>query len=174
MGWARGGRLDALASTPLRGLPLLVVAAALVLCSFALPLPPAAARGLHGAGYLLGLAAVWQNRRSPWSLPILVGVGLNTAVICLNGGQMPVAPEALARLRQAVNVGAAGGLDPRHVVMGHGTRLAALGDTIALGVGGLGLIASPGDLLMAFGLGGFVQDRMTRARAGPPQPRPNA
>jgi Family of unknown function (DUF5317) len=169
VGWARGGRLEVLGRVPVRGLPLLGAAVAIALLALAAPLPQIVARVLQGTGYLLALAALWYNRRHPWSLPVLVGLGLNAAVIALNSGRMPVAPDALARLSRGLDPAGAGiGLDARHVIAGPGTRLAMLGDTIALSVGRAGLIASPGDLLMALGVGGFVQGQMVGARAGPP------
>jgi Family of unknown function (DUF5317) len=171
IGWARGGRLEALGRVPVRGLPLLGAAVAIALLALAAPLPQIVARALQGAGYLLALAALWLNRRHPWSFPILIGLGLNAAVIALNGGRMPVAPDALARLSRGLDpTGAAIGLDARHVIAGPGTRLAVLGDTIAVGVGRAGVIASAGDVLMALGVGGFVQGEMVGARAGPPGP----
>lgn len=169
VGWARGGRLEALGRAPVPGLPLLGAAVALALIAHAAPVPRTAAGVLQGAAYLLALAVLWQNRRHPWSLPVLLGLGLNAAVLALNGGRMPVAPDALARLSRAVGpAGAWIGVDARHVIAGPGTRLADLGDTIVVGVGGAGVIASPGDLLMALGVGGFVQGQMVGARAGPP------
>jgi hypothetical protein len=171
IGWARGGRLEALERVPVRGLPLLGAAMAMALLALAAPLPQVVARALQGAGYLLALAALWHNRRHPWSLPVLIGLGLNAVVIALNGGRMPVAPDALARLSRGLGpAGAAIGLDARHVIAGPGTPLAVLGDTLAVGVGRTGLIASPGDVLMALGVGGFVQGQMVGARAGPPGP----
>ena len=169
VGWARGGRLDSLGRAPVRGLPVLGAAVVMALLALGTPLPQIVARVLQGAGYLLALAALWLNRRHPWSLPVLIGLGLNAAVIALNGGRMPVAPDALARLSPGLDpAGAMIGLDPRHVLAGPGTRLPVLGDSIAVGVGRAGLIASPGDLLMALGVGGFVQEQMVGARAGPP------
>ncbi len=150
-------------------MPLLGVAVAMALLALAAPLPETVARILQGSGYLLALVVLWQNRSRPWSLPILVGLGLNTVVIWLNGGRMPIGPDALARLSRGIDLaGAAGSLDTRHALAGPSTRLAVLGDTIAVSVGRVGVIASPGDLLMALGLGGFVQGQMARARAGPP------
>ena len=155
----------------LPGLPLLGAAVAMTLIALAAPVSPIVARVLQGAGYLLALAVLWHNRRRPWSLPVLIGLGLNAAVIALNGGRMPVAPDALARLSRGIDpAGAVIGFDARHVIAGPETRLAVLGDTIAVGVGRAGVIASPGDLLMALGVGGFVQGQMVGARAGPPGP----
>lgn len=170
IGWARGGRLEALGRASIRGAWLLGAAVAMTLLGVAIPLPQTAAHILQGTGSLLALAVLWHNRRHPWSMPILIGLGLNTAVIWLNGGRMPIALDALARLSPAIDLtGAAGNLDARHVIAGPGTRLALLGDTVVLSIGRTGVVMSPGDLLMALGLGGFVQGQMARARAGPPR-----
>lgn len=169
MGWARGGRLEALGRASIRGAWLLGAAVAMTLLAVAVPMPQTAAHILQGSGSLLALAVLWHNRRHPWSLPILVGLGLNTAVIWLNAGRMPIAPDALARLSPAPDLSGPGGsVDARHVIAGPGTRLPLLGDTLVLSAGRAGVVLSPGDLLMALGLGGFVQGQMARARAGPP------
>ena len=148
---------------------MLGAAVMMVVLAAAAPLPQTAARILQGAGYVLALVVLWHNRSHPWSVPVLIGLGLNAAVIGLNGGRMPVAPDALARMARGLAVPAATtGLDARHVIAGPGTRLAVLGDTLALGMGRFGVIASPGDLLMALGIAGFVQGQMGAARAGPP------
>jgi hypothetical protein len=131
------------------------------------PTPAAAARVLQGAGYLAAIAVLWQNRAHPWMLPILVGLGLNSLVIALNGGRMPVSQDALLHVTHAIDPqAAAASLDTRHVTTDPGTRLGIFGDVVPLGVGAFGVVLSPGDCLMALGLGGFVQAEM-RARAGP-------
>ncbi len=150
-------------------MPVLGAAVVMVVLAATAPLPQTVARVLQGAGYVLALAVLWHNRRHPWSFPVFVGLGLNAVVIGLNGGRMPVAPDALARVARGLGLpGAATGLDARHVIAGPGTRLAVLGDTVAVGMGRFGVIASPGDLLMALGIAGFVQGQMGGARAGPP------
>ena len=168
IGWARGGRLGALGRTSLGGVPLLIAAVAMVLVARMPFLPAAAARVLQGAGYLAALAVLWQNRARPWTLPILLGLGLNTLVIALNGGRMPISAEALVRVTHVIDPAAASsGLDARHVIVGPGTPLAALGDILPLRAGAMGAVLSPGDLLMGVGLAGFVQAEMRVARAGP-------
>ncbi len=168
MGWVRGGRLDALGHASLRGMSLLGIAVAMILLARMPPTPAVAARVLQGAGYLAALAVLWQNRAHPWMLPILVGLGLNSLVIALNGGRMPISQDALMRVTHAIDPqAAAASLDPRHVTIDPGTHLAMLGDVVPLGVGALGTVLSLGDLLMALGLAGFVQAEMRAARAGP-------
>jgi len=118
-------------------------------------LGPDAGRVLGAAGSLAALGFLWQNRAEPWLLVALVGLALNSLVMSLNGWRMPVSGEALP--------GVHGGPGWRHVLAGPGTRMAPLGDTLTLRIGGAGVVASPGDLLMALGIAGFVQGRMHAA-----------
>jgi hypothetical protein len=149
-------------------MPLLGAAVALVVLARVLPTPAAAAGVVQGLGYLAALAVLWQNRAHLWMVPIFVGLGLNSLVMVLNGGRMPISQDSLMRVAHGIGPqAAAAGLDPRHVPIGPGTRLAPLGDIVPLGAGALGLVLSPGDLLMALGLAGFVQGEMRRARDGP-------
>jgi hypothetical protein len=155
-------------------MPVLGAAVVMVVLAATAPLPQRAASIFQGAGYVLALAVLWLNRSHPWSLPVTIGLGLNALVIGLNGGRMPVAPDTLARMaRDLALPTTVAGLDARHVIAGPGTRLAVLGDTLAVGMGRFGVIASPGDLLMALGIAGFVQGQMGGARAGPRHCAPN-
>lgn len=161
IGWARGGRLEALALTSFKGLPILGIGAAMVIVARVPPTPAIPARILQALGYLAALVVLWQNRSHRWTFPIMVGLGLNSLVIALNGGRMPVSHAALARVTHATL-----SVDPRHVIVGAGTRLAMLGDVVPLALGALGAVLSPGDVLMGLGLAGFVQAEMCAARAG--------
>jgi hypothetical protein len=166
IGWARGGRLGALGGVSLRNPWLLGAAIVLALIARLFPVPPAAARLLATCASLAALVALWQNRHHPFGLLVCSGLALNSLVILLNGGRMPVSASAL--------LGAAHGPDPwpphdlrpasfpgpRYVVAGPRTRLPALGDVLPVGIGGVTMVVSPGDLLMALGLGGFVQRQM--------------
>ncbi|HYM90759.1 MAG TPA: DUF5317 domain-containing protein [bacterium] len=165
IGWARGGRTGALERTSLRALPLLGAAVLLVLLARLPVLAPDAARGVGAAAYLAALGFLWQNRAQPWMLVVFLGLALNSLAMFLNGGRMPVSGEALARAGHLGNPGGHGGLGWRYVLAGPGTRMAPLGDTLPVRVGSAGVVVSPGDLLMALGIAGFVQGRM---RAAPP------
>ena len=132
-------------------------------------IPQAPSRALVVAGYLAAMIVLWQNRDHPWLLLVLFGLALNTLTMLANGGRMPLATGALA---QAGGMARPIGLldaDARYVVGGAGTRLAALGDSLPIRVGGFGAVLSPGDLLIAVGLSGFVQAQMrpgARASSG--------
>lgn len=149
---------------PLHALPLLVLAALLIAAARSPWPPPAATRLLTTLGYLTAVAALWLDRRQAWFPVVLAGVALNGLVIIANGGRMPVASAALARLGGLLAGGVAAGADPRHVMAGPDTPLGFLGDRIALTAGGAGTILSPGDLLMAVGIAGALQAAMA---AGP-------
>ena len=51
----------------------------------------------------------------------------------------------------------------RYVLAGPHTRVTALGDTLSVRIGNAGMVLSPGDVVMALGLAGFVQGRMRGA-----------
>jgi hypothetical protein len=170
IGWARGGRLEGLGDASLKGMPLLAAAVAMVLLARGPATPPPAARVLQGLGYLAALAVLWRNRSHPWAVVILIGLCLNALVIALNGGRMPVSGRALAQVTHGMGAQPAA-LDARHLIAGPGTRLAQFGDVVPVGAWGIGAALSPGDLVMAFGLAGFVQGEMCAGRPRPPTNR---
>ncbi len=148
-------------------MPLLGVALVLVVLPRVAPVPLVSDRVLQGAGSLVALVVLWQNRAHAWTLLIFAGLGLNSLVIALNGGRMPISEDALLRATHVVDPQAAvASLDPRHVVVGPLTRLAVLGDTVPLRLENFGAVVSPGDVLMALGLAGFVQGQMRARGAG--------
>jgi hypothetical protein len=150
---------------------LLAAAVGMVVLARLPATPPGAARVLQGLGYLAALMVLWRNRSHPWAVVIFIGLCSNALVIALNGGRMPVAGRALARVTHGPGPQAAVALDARHFIVGPGTRLPLLGDVVPVGAWGIGTALSPGDLLMAFGLAGFVQGEMCAARPRPPTDR---
>ena len=157
IGLARGGRLDGLFRISLRMVPLLVVGIALVLAG---GVPWGVSRlgpALVGAGYLAGLAMLWQNRGRPWIPILLIGAALNAAVILANAGRMPVAASMFERMGRPIPESLVVGSDPRHVLAGPGTALGWLGDRVAVHLGQFGVFLSIGDVVMAVGRAGFVQ-----------------
>jgi hypothetical protein len=120
-------------------------------------------RVLTGVGYLAALLMLWYNHDRPWIPLVLAGTSLNALVILANGGRMPITP---AGLLGAGRPPAAGGglasdvVDPRHLLAGPGTPLAPLGDSFPFHIGGFGAAVSPGDLLMAVGVAGFLGTAM--------------
>jgi len=131
-------------------------------------LPAAAPPLLISAGYLAALAMLAVNRR-PWLLLVSAGAALNAAAIIANGGRMPVSPRALASAGRPVSRALIAGADPRHLVETPATVLRALDDHVAFHIGSLAGIVSPGDLLMAIGVAGFVQAGMNAPSPDAPQ-----
>jgi hypothetical protein len=106
----------------------------------------------------------------------VVGGGwtLNFLAIALNGG-MPVSQSALARAGIAPSTSVIHGHFAKHVPMIHGTVLRALGDVIPLSL--FRSVVSPGDIVMAVGVGVLVAAAMRSSlpgdrRAAAPAPVP--
>lgn len=102
------------------------------------------------ASYGLLLAFVAVNRRVPATFLMFTGLALNLVVVAANGG-MPVTAHAVTE---------AGGhdltiVDARHHLATEGDVLVALGDTIPIPKP-IGVVLSPGDLLLYLGIGWFV------------------
>ncbi len=160
IGWARGGRTGGLARLSIRALPVLAIAVLLVLAARLPWISPRAAHVLTSIGYLAALGGLWLNIAHGWVGVMLIGTASNALVIIANGGRMPVTRAALERLGGPFLGTIASGVDPRHVLATPGTPLAFLGDSIAVGAGRLGVILSPGDLVMGLGIAGLVQAGM--------------
>ncbi len=152
LGWARGGSLERLGGLTLRSRALVPVAlvvqvagtlvggraypAGLVVSALLVLLFLARNRGVRGTG--------------------LVGLGLvaNAVVVAANGA-MPVSVEASGRAGVTVQAIVAGE-DPRHVLLEDGTRLPLLADVVPVPLPRLPQVVSPGDVLVAAGVGQLV------------------
>jgi len=110
---------------------------------------------IHGTVFCMLLAGFYFNRHYRGMLAIGAGCALNSIVIMLNGGRMPVSLEVLeaAGLTEAAEM-VKSGLDLRHAVMDAGTRLPFLADVICLPPfwGFMMRIVSIGDLIVVAGL----------------------
>lgn len=84
------------------------------------------AGSLHLASYLLTIAFVWVNHKTPWVWLIGIGLATNFLVIAANGGFMPVSAQVLPGTSSAP----VGQTDVYHNsrLMGEATRLRFLGD----------------------------------------------
>jgi Family of unknown function (DUF5317) len=135
-GLARGGLLRGLRSTTVRHRRLAVVCLAVQALVVALPLR---AVGLpYGLGALLlvlalaGLLAVARaNGRLPGAPLVALGLLLNLVVVVANAG-MPTSVATLARAGVAVEQPPPHRPDAKHVLRGEGTRMALLGDRLAV------------------------------------------
>jgi len=137
----------------------------LLLLAAQLPwLPAPVGRAAVAVGYVTAIAMLATNRDQRWLLPVLAGAVLNAAVIVANGGRMPVSARALESVGRPAGAALVGGTDPRHLLAAPGSPLGPFDDWLAFHIAGLAGIASPGDVLMALGVAGFVQAAMVGRR----------
>lgn len=158
----------------LRGWPALVVAFAVELTLYNPPVNTQAWAMQVGPGLWIGCRLVilavlvangWRHDSDlvwPWRLAS-VGVGLNTLVVCLNGGHMPQSIDA------ALAVWGTSHIDPTRlqnvVPMGPDTRLAWLGDTLAEPAWlPRPNVVSLGDVLLAIGVAAWIFSATTNTR----------
>jgi hypothetical protein len=149
-GVATGGKLGNLANVQIRW-PWLVVAALAV--REAAVLSPL--RGVDGVQYVYvaALAALvawtaWHAWRLNGAWIVAVGAAMNLLVVVVNGARMPVAQVLAGPLLERGHIG-------QYVVMGPGSNLGWLGDWIGV-PGPLGGAYSPGDAVIAIGIGAVV------------------
>lgn len=101
------------------------------------------------SSYGLLMAFIAVNRRVPAALLMFAGLAMNLTVVAANGG-MPVTAEAIrASGGQSFEVA-----DGRHHLATEDDVLVVLGDTIP--VPGLGVVLSPGDVVLYAGIAWFV------------------
>lgn len=121
-------------------------------------------------GYVVGLAlsAICAaafcvgNLHVPGVPLVTIGLAANALVVTLNGA-MPVS--IVAALRAGVPItDIAAGYDARHDIAGVGTEWRSLGDVIPLPLPLRPEVVSPGDVLVASGLGELVVMGMLRRR----------
>ena len=158
--WALGARLTNLSHLAFRGEWLVFIALGIQVSIFAPwigSISRAAETELHVASYLMLLAFMALNMRLPGFWMVGGGAVLNTVVIFLNGGLMPV----------SLGAWKAAGADP-HALLVHGsdgnnvlatarTHLAFLGDIFALpGQVPFSNALSVGDVLIVLGSVAFV------------------
>ena len=152
LGWARGGGLDRLGALPLRSRRLVVGSL----------LAQLAGTVVGGPFYAVGLAVsaalvVWflsRNRGIRGTGLVACGLLANALVVGANGA-MPVSLDASAR----VGIGSQDlltGEDARHEPAGEGTRLGWLADVVPVPLPLRPEVVSPGDVLVAAGLGQLV------------------
>lgn len=154
VGRLTGGRMHRLGRLRLAGWQLLAGAAIVQLVgAFAAADRTAQAVGVVGSA-LLVFAFLGLNRRTPGVLLIATGLLINVTVVLANGA-MPVSTRAAHRA--GVSLAAIGaGADPRHLVAHAGTPLRALADVVPLPLPLHPEVVSPGDVLIAGGLGVLV------------------
>ncbi len=157
LGLARGGRWAGLARLGLRTRWLLVAA---LLCQLVGGVLGSTAYPVGLAlSALLVIAFLASNRGLRGGGLVALGLLANAVAVGLNGA-MPVSPAAADRAGLPVAVLAG---DPRHEVAGPATRLRWLGDVVPVALPVRPEVVSPGDVLVAAGLGQLVVVAMTGA-----------
>jgi hypothetical protein len=170
LGFVLGGSVSSLQTLPLRDLWLVVVAVAAQLVGGLI-----AWLAGSGTAYAIGLtvsalaalAFCARNLRIRGVPLVTLGLLLNALVVTANGA-MPVSTAAAARAGAPISSIAAGN-DPRHVLAGAGTTLRGLGDVVPVALPLRPEVASPGDILIAAGLGELLCLGMRRRRVRPPR-----
>lgn len=121
---------------------------------------PSVGLGMILFSFFLLVVVVIANRRRPGMWLAGVGILLNFTVIALNGG-MPVLAEAalVASDFETANFIIS---DYKHVELVEGTRLAVLADVIPFRFLGSGQVISLGDVLLAVGIGQFLESELRR------------
>lgn len=159
----RGGRLSNFGDIHLRHWWLLPLGFAMQAITTILP----DEGWLSGAGTFLILAsyvplvvAVMLNRDKSGMWLAGLGILANFTVIALNGG-MPVLPDAV-RAASGFTVTDPIFTSAKHLEFGPGTRLGFLADVIPLRIFGQGHVISLGDVLLAIGLGIFLEAELRK------------
>jgi hypothetical protein len=165
---ARRRGLERLARLHVRAARLLVVAAALQVGTALLAPGSAPLRAVTMAVTALLVALFLWGNRSVTGVPLMaLGLLLNTLVVLANLA-MPVSVSAAARAglsRADLRLDA----DPLHEASGPGTQLAPLGDVVPVALPLWPQVVSPGDVLVASGVGLLLV-----AGAAPRRKRPAA
>ncbi|MGW0657638.1 DUF5317 family protein [Streptodolium elevatio] len=157
-----GGRVSGLSRLPVRHLPWLGCAFAAQLIAALVSDPTVHQLALLGSAALAARFAAGNLHLA--GIPLAAsGLLLNALVIVLNGG-MPLSEHAAARAGVPLDGAAAAG----RVVAGADTRFNALGESIPVPLPVLPEVDSPGDLLVAAGVGLLVVGGMLRDRGTPP------
>jgi hypothetical protein len=149
----RGGKLTNLSEIYARGWWLLFLGLAMqTAANFVSTSQREIAVWLVLLSYAPLLVVVLLNQRLPGMWIVGVGILMNLTVIALNNG-MPVLPEAYE-----LAGGKVGGLhlDAKHVLLTGNSALPFLADIIPMP----GSVISLGDVLLAVGLGVFVEDQL--------------
>ena len=158
----RGGRLANLADIRLRLWWLLPLGFAVQATPALLPdeaaWTPDVGVGLVLISYLPLLLLVILNRERKGMWLAGLGVLMNFSVIAANGGMPVLAEAALAAGRYEESLQVIYGY--KHVALDAGTFLSFLADVIPVRLFGHGQVISLGDVLLAVGLGAFLEDEL--------------
>ena len=158
----RGGRLVNLADIRLRLWWLLPLGFGLQASPVLLPDDAAWTTGVGVAlvlvSYLPLLLLVILNRERKGMWLAGLGILMNFSVIAANGGMPVLAEAALAAARYEEGIRVVYGF--KHVALDATTLLSFLADVIPVRLFGQGQVISLGDVLLAVGLGAFLEDEL--------------
>jgi hypothetical protein len=172
VGQARGGRLLNLADLKVRGWGLIVIALAAQLLVARWLVPDPRVPVTFGGALLLGsygalLIVAWQNRVLAGMWLVGIGIVLNVLVAAPHGGLLPTTPEALQSAGRAVPVPLPGPgerpyVQSKDIVLPQDQiPLWPISDRFAIPRGWpLSGVFSPGDVLIALGLGWVLEQGM--------------
>lgn len=177
IGLLRGGSLRRLADLPLRWGWVALIAFALQIYLIYFPEP--ASEGLLSArvgvlvlSYVLLFGVVWQNHALPGVWVIGAGLLSNFAVMVLNGGYMPITPEALAQVGHTRNAlssePGARVLATKDIILPReATNVWWLSDIFVLAPPfPIPSVFSPGDALIVLGVFWLIQNSMCTVSVG--------
>lgn len=115
--------------------------------------------------YVAGLGFLWMNRDQVGFTTIFIGVLLNFLVMAVNGGRMPVSPEAATVIDPMYTEMLRSGLYGKHQLLTDSTLLGFLGDIIPLSNPyPRTQVISIGDVVMNIGMFFFIQHFMLSGR----------
>ena len=158
----RGGRLANLADVRLRLWWLLPLGFAIQVMPIFLPeeaaWTPVVGVALILTSYLPLLLLVILNRERKGMWLAGLGILLNFSVITANGGMPVLAEAALAAAGYQEGIRVIYGY--KHVALDGSTYLSFLADVIPVRLFGQGQVISLGDVLLAVGLGAFLEDEL--------------
>ncbi len=176
----RGGRLGRLADLPLRyawlALAAVVLQYPLVYYNLghgAIILGVSVANLVMVGSYILLLWVLWANRRLPGLPLVALGVLCNLLVMTLNGGWMPITPEAVARLGHMPRVTTTGSVakvwGAKDIMLPRAqTWLWPLSDVFVVTAPfPIPSAFSPGDVLVAVGLFWLLQQSLVKPVSQP-------
>jgi hypothetical protein len=170
LGFVLGGSVSSLQTLPMRD-PWLVVVGVVGQVVGGLGAWLAGSGTTYAVGLavsaLAALAFCARNLRIRGVPLVTLGLLLNALVVMANGA-MPVSVSAATRAGTPIASIAAGN-DPRHALAGSGTTLRELGDVVPVPLPLRPEVASPGDVLIAAGLGELLCLGMRRRRVRRPR-----
>jgi hypothetical protein len=159
----RGGRFENLSEIHLRMWLLLPLGYVMQSATFLLPnasWAPRAGFFLILFSYIPLVAVVVINRDKPGLWISGIGILMNFSVIAFNQG-MPVLAESIqAATKFTLEIVTIS--DFKHVVFDQNTHLGFLADVIPMNILGMSTVISLGDVLLALGLGVFLEDQLRR------------